>query len=310
MCGVSGHPRGTRPTALRDAVIVRAGIETGSDKLKLATFFVKYFYCLHSGLSLSLKFFMDMQILYEDNHVLAINKPAGMLVQGDYSGERTILDVVKSYLKEKYQKPGNVFVGIVHRLDRQVSGALVLARTSKAASRLSMQFREKSVRKIYCALVECQNRLEESDIGKWITLRHFLRRDRDISHAEAARPNEQNAELRYCLIAHEDSHACLVIDLITGKKHQIRAQLAAAGFTIVGDVKYGSRVKLDNGSICLHSLYVSLYHPTKKEKLEIFAPIPSFFVSRAQNFFNVGKLSINELRHLCNGTTAVGNYSS
>ncbi len=201
-------------------------------------------------------------------------------------------------------------VGVVHRLDRQVSGALVLARTSKAASRLSMQFREKSVRKIYCALVACQNRLEESDIGKWITLRHFLRRERDISHAEGARPNERNAELRYSIIAHEGSHACLAIDLITGKKHQIRAQLAAAGFPIVGDAKYGSREELVDGSICLHSLCVTFHHPTQKEKVQIFAPVPSIFVLRAQSVMNAGNLSIDELQHFCDEPVEIENRPS
>ncbi len=219
---------------------------------------------------------MKIQIIYEDNHLIAVNKPAGLLTQGDFSGEECVLDVVKSYLKAKYHKPGNVFLGIVHRLDRQVSGALVLARTSKAASRLFEQFKARSVIKIYCAIVELQ-RYDVTASESWLYLKNGMRRERDVTVICDEGEAESVGELRYRILHRHGSKALLLVNLITGKKHQIRAQLSAIGMPVVGDVKYGAVTTCPDGSICLHSLLLNFSHPTKNEIVSIAAPIPFSF---------------------------------
>lgn len=219
---------------------------------------------------------MKLQVLYEDNHLIAVNKPAGLLTQSDYSREPCVLDEVKAYLKEKYRKPGNVFLGIVHRLDRQVSGALVLARTSKAASRLFAQFKGRSVIKVYCAIVELHRHDAEASAG-WCDLKSGMRRERDITVICDENSAESFGELRYRILHRQGDKALLLVHLITGKKHQIRAQLGAIGLPIAGDVKYGAGSALSDGSICLHSLFLNFSHPTKNEIISIAAPVPSSF---------------------------------
>lgn len=223
-----------------------------------------------------LRFFMSIQILYEDNHLIAVNKPAGLLTQGDFSQEECVLDVVKLYLKNKYHKPGDVFLGIVHRLDRQVSGVLLLARTSKAASRLFAQFNGRSVIKIYCAIVEL-HRHDSEVMRAWQYVKTGLRRERDITIICDEKEAESVGELRYRLLHRKGAKALVLVQLITGKKHQIRAQLAAIDLPIAGDLKYGAGSALSDGSICLHSLFFYFSHPTKNEKISIVAPIPSSF---------------------------------
>ncbi len=222
------------------------------------------------------RFFMSIHVLYEDNHLIAVNKPAGLLTQGDFSGEECVLDVVKSYLKAKYHKPGNVFLGIVHRLDRQVSGAMVLARTSKAASRLFEQFTGRSVIKVYCAIVELQ-RYKEAPSQSWLYLKNGMRRERDVTVICNEGETESVGELRYRILHRHGSKALLLVHLITGKKHQIRAQLSAIGMPIVGDVKYGDANTCPDGSICLHSVFLNFSHPTKKGIVAITAPLPFSF---------------------------------
>lgn len=188
-----------------------------------------------------------LQVLYEDNHVIAVVKPSGLLVQADISGEECLMDLVKEYLKNKYHKKGNVFLGLVHRLDRNVSGIVVLAKTSKGASRLSEQFRNHTVTKVYTALVE-------GKISKNQHLTHYLVKDSFNNQAtvyEYSVPGAKLAELDLEVIRPGDSQSLVKIILGTGRSHQIRAQLAHIGQPIVGDVKYGSIIALKDQSIAL-----------------------------------------------------------
>jgi 23S rRNA pseudouridine1911/1915/1917 synthase len=187
---------------------------------------------------------MPLQILYEDNHLIAVFKPAGVLAQADKTGDPTILDEVKYYLKNKYHKPGNVFLGPIHRLDRPASGILLLAKTSKGGERLSEQFREHKVKKIYHCLVE--GILKE----KKGTLVHYLKKDKEENKVEvslAPIPNSQRAELDYELVEKRGENSLLKIELKTGRSHQIRSQLSAIGHPIVGDVKYGAHSSFAKG---------------------------------------------------------------
>ncbi len=220
-------------------------------------------------------FYMNIQILYEDNHLIAVNKPAGLLTQSDYSGEACVLDEVKWYLKEKYHRPGNVFLGIVHRLDRHVSGALVLARTSKAASRLFEQFKGRQVIKLYCAIVEL--RQYNPDISSWQYLRNGMRRERDITVICDEKEANTVGELYYRVLHRHGSKALVLVQLITGKKHQIRAQLSSVNLPVCGDIKYGATTKMFDGTICLHSLFLQFMHPTKRNPITITAPFSEMF---------------------------------
>jgi len=214
---------------------------------------------------------MDM-ILYEDNHLLAINKPAGWLVQGDRTGDATLIDWGKAYLKEKYNKPGAVFLHPVHRIDRPVSGLVLFARTDKALGRLTTLFRDRKVLKTYRAIVA---RKPPKPQGR---LRHWLWKDesRNFVHAfdapPARHPDAKEAELDYELLSEHPSGFLLEIHPLTGRSHQIRVQLAKMGCPILGDVKYGAPSPLPDASIALHSFRLSLTHPVKGEPLEIEAP--------------------------------------
>ncbi len=208
---------------------------------------------------------MTLEVLYEDNHCLAVSKPAGLLVQGDQTGDPTLVDAVTTYLRERYNKPGRVYVGVVHRLDRPVSGVVLLARTSKAAARLSEQFREGRVRKIYHALVE--NALD-ADEG---TLEHYLRKDAKSNRTHIVEPDEagaRRARLRYRVLGREQRGTLVEVEPKTGRSHQIRVQLAAAGAAIVGDVRYGSKIKLGRW-IALHALALEFEHPTRDERVTV-----------------------------------------
>jgi 23S rRNA pseudouridine1911/1915/1917 synthase len=214
----------------------------------------------------------QLQILLEDNHLLAVVKPAGLLVQGDRTGDPTLLDAAKAYLKEKYAKPGNVYLGLVHRLDRPVSGVVLLARTSKAAGRLSRQFRERSVTKRYLAVVEGSPPDERG------VLVAQLARDGDaggVTRAAAAPfPGSRAAELEYIVLARHDRRALLRVAPAGGRRHQIRAQLALAGWPIVGDVKYGARAGRRDRSIALHAERLEVVHPVRDERIILVAPVP------------------------------------
>ncbi len=222
---------------------------------------------------------MHVEVIYEDNHLLVVNKPAGLLAQGDRTGDSSIVDFAKEYLKKKYLKPGNVFAGLVHRLDRPVSGVVVLARTSKALSRLNEQFKERSVTKTYWALVTA-SLPEES--GR---LNHWLRKDTNKNKVNVTKAQGRDAKealLDYELLSVRGKRRLVEVLPITGRPHQIRAQLSAIGCPIVGDLKYGHNKKQNDGSICLHARSITFEHPIKKEALTMEASLPS---SEAWNAF-------------------------
>ncbi len=227
---------------------------------------------------------MDLIILYEDNHLVIVDKPAGLLSQGDRSGAVSLLDMVREHIRAKFNKPGNVFTGLVHRLDRQVSGAMVFARTSKAASRLFQEFSTRKVIKIYAALVHRPRDTGFKPVSAedtWITLTRRLVKDRNISRESADwGPGSRESALRYRIIAASDDYMLLLVHLLTGRKHQIRAQLSLEGLPVAGDELYGSLEHQDDGAICLHSYYLRFTHPTLKTPVEVFADIPSRFTKR------------------------------
>ncbi|MBI1837472.1 MAG: RluA family pseudouridine synthase [Flavobacteriia bacterium] len=213
-----------------------------------------------------------LEILHEDNHVIVVNKKASDIVQADKTQDRTLGDDVKEYIKEKYNKPGAVFLGVVHRLDRPTSGALVFARTSKGLTRLNEQFRERNTKKTYWAIVE--NEPQE----KTGTLIHFLKKNEKQNKSYASLEEtlgSKKASLEYKLIDKSDKYFLLEIELHTGRHHQIRSQLATIGCIIKGDVKYGARRSNPDGSICLHARYLEINHPTTKELIKITAPVPN-----------------------------------
>ena len=211
------------------------------------------------------------EILYEDNHVIAVNKPAGMLVQGDKSGDICILDLVKAFLKERDGKPGNVFLGLPHRLDRPTSGVLVLAKTSKALSRLAASFRDRDVSKIYRAVVESPPENPEGELTDWLKKDGRTNTSRRV---KVGTPGAKEARLRYKLLGTSERYWLIEVELLTGRHHQIRVQLSAMGCVIKGDLKYGAKRSNRNGGIHLHARYLETAHPTGKERLKITAATP------------------------------------
>ena len=213
-----------------------------------------------------------MKVLYEDNHIIVVNKQSGEIVQGDKTGDTPLSDIVKAWLKEKYNKPGNVFLGVVHRLDRPVSGIVLFAKTSKALPRLNKLFAEhEKVRKTYWAIVANKPPQESG------TLTHWLTRNEKTNTAKAYDrevPNSKKAILDYRLIAASQRYFLLEIQLHTGRHHQIRCQLAKMGCPIKGDLKYGAPRSNPDGSICLHARHLELEHPVTHETLSIKAPVP------------------------------------
>ena len=229
-----------------------------------------------------------MEVIYEDNHIIIVNKQSGEIVQGDKTGDRPLSDIVKDYIKEKYQKPGAVFLGVVHRLDRPVSGLVVFARTSKALTRLNKMFAEGEVHKTYWALVKrgpscvpsvaSDQRSSATGSGTaWHTLEHWLVRNEKQNKSYAydqERPNAKKAILKYRVIGHSDNYSLLEVQLMTGRHHQIRCQLAAMGCPIKGDLKYGAPRSNPDGSISLLSRRVEFVHPVSKEQIIAEAPLP------------------------------------
>jgi 23S rRNA pseudouridine1911/1915/1917 synthase len=210
-----------------------------------------------------------LTVLYEDNHLLAVVKPPGILVQGDKTGDTTLLETAGAWLKTKYNKPGGVYLGLVHRLDRPVGGVVVFAKTSKAAKRLCAQFRKRTVKKIYRAVVEG---VPEEHTGR---LYHYLLKDEKAGRVKLfAMPvaGAKPAELRYRILKSEEQRAELEVELITGRSHQIRAQLSRIGFPIMGDVKYGAKTALSERRIALFAVRLSFSHPVTGKEITIEAP--------------------------------------
>lgn len=213
-----------------------------------------------------------MNVLYEDNHIIIINKAAGEIVQGDKSGDKPLCDKMKEYLKEKYAKPGNVFVGLPHRLDRPVSGIVVLAKTSKALERLNTMFRDSKVKKIYWAITKERPTEKEAEISSWIVRNE--KQNKSYSYPKEVK-GAKHAVLNYRHIAESQNYNLIEVELKTGRHHQIRCQLASIGCPIKGDLKYGSKRSNPDGSISLHARYVEFIHPVSKELIQVTAPLPA-----------------------------------
>ena len=213
-----------------------------------------------------------MTVVYEDNHIIVVNKTASEIVQGDKTGDTPLSEMVKEYLKVKYNKPGNVFVGVTHRLDRPVSGVVVFAKTSKALARLNDMFRLGEVKKTYWAIVKDRPKELEGELMHWMVRNE--KQNKSYAY-DKERPNSKKAILRYKLIGHSQNYHLLEVDLQTGRHHQIRCQLAKMGCPIKGDLKYGSPRSNPDGSICLHARRVTFVHPVSKEVIDVTAPLPS-----------------------------------
>ncbi|MCL2596536.1 MAG: RluA family pseudouridine synthase [Paludibacter sp.] len=226
-----------------------------------------------------------MTILYEDNHIIAVNKTCSEIVQGDKTGDIPLSDFVKAYIKDKYAKPGDVFIGVPHRVDRPVSGVVLFARTSKALERLNEMFRTQQIQKTYWAIVK--NAPQQAE-GR---LEHYLTRNEKQNKSYVAKNADKNAKravLTYQTICKSDNYYLLEIKLETGRHHQIRAQLAAIGCPIKGDLKYGSARSNPDGGISLHARKVEFTHPVTKSHIEIVAPTPE-----NEKLWNILSLKLN-----------------
>lgn len=214
----------------------------------------------------------NLQVLHEDNHIIVINKRVGDLVQGDKTGDKPLSEIVKEYIKDKYNKPGEVFLGVVHRLDRPTTGIVVFAKTSKALERLNKMFSERATQKTYWAVVKNKPPKNED------TLLHYLTRNEKNNSSKAhikEVPNSKKASLDYKIIKELNNYLALEINLHTGRHHQIRCQLAAIGCPIKGDLKYGFDRSNTDGGIHLHAQKLAFTHPVSKEELVIIAPVPN-----------------------------------
>jgi 23S rRNA pseudouridine1911/1915/1917 synthase len=213
-----------------------------------------------------------MTVVYEDNHIIVVNKSASEIVQGDKTGDTPLSELVKQYLKEKYNKSGNVFVGVTHRLDRPVSGLVIFAKTSKALARLNDMFQHGGVKKSYWAIVKNQPKEPEGELVNYLVRNEKQNKsyayDREV-------PGSKKAVLCYRQIAQSDNYFLLEVDLKTGRHHQIRCQLAKMGCPIKGDLKYGFPRSNPDGSICLHSRRVAFVHPVSKQEIVLEAPVPN-----------------------------------
>jgi 23S rRNA pseudouridine1911/1915/1917 synthase len=212
------------------------------------------------------------RVLWEDNHLLVVNKAPSEIVQGDKTGDMPLVDKYRAYLKKKYAKPGNVFLGVTHRLDRPTSGAVIFARTSKVLPRINKMLQEHAISKVYWAVVSPAPKSDEAE------LLHYLIKNQKQNKSYAYNVPENNAKearLRYKTLGHSEKYTLLEIELLTGRHHQIRAQLAAVGSFIKGDMKYGFHTSNPNGSIHLHARKLVFIHPVIHEPISIIAPVPS-----------------------------------
>ncbi len=212
-----------------------------------------------------------MQVLYEDNHIIVVSKVSGEIVQGDKTGDTPLSETVKAYIKEKYAKPGAVFLGVVHRLDRPVAGLVVFARTSKALSRLNDMFRNGEVHKTYWAIVQNRPQHDEGLLEHWLVRNE--KQNKSYAY-DRERPQAKLAKLKYKLIGQSERYFLLEVNLLTGRHHQIRCQLAAMGCPIKGDLKYGAKRSNPDGSISLLARRVTFVHPVSKESIVVEAPLP------------------------------------
>ena len=210
-----------------------------------------------------------LDVLYSDNHLIVVYKPAGLLVQGDKTKDSTLIDEVKAYLKERFKKPGNVYLGLVHRLDRPTSGVVVFARTSKAAARLSDQFRQKKVKKIYWALLEGKVPV----FGKLI---HYIER-RGVSSIICNEGYGKRAELSFRRLHYKKNISLVEVILETGRHHQIRVQFKSAGHPVIGDLRYGATQMFEKGTIALHAYSIEIVHPTTKEVMTFMSLPPALW---------------------------------
>lgn len=214
-----------------------------------------------------------MTVLYEDNHIIAVNKTCNEIVQGDKTGDTPLLEIVKAYIKEKYNKPGEVFLGVTHRLDRPTSGVVLFARTSKALTRLNEMFKShEQIRKTYWAIVQGAPKQPEARLENWLT------RNEQLNKSFIAKPGAKEAKravLLYKTLVKGEHYTLLEVDLETGRHHQIRCQLAAIGCPVKGDLKYGAKRSNPDGGICLHARKIEFIHPVSKENICITAPVPN-----------------------------------
>ena len=213
-----------------------------------------------------------MEVLYEDNHIIIVNKLSGEIVQGDKTGDRPLVEILKDWIKEKYNKPGNVFCGLVHRLDRPVSGVVVFAKTSKALTRLNEMFRKGEVRKTYWAITRNKPQKAEDVLTHYITT---VERNNKSYASITPKSGAKEAKLSYRHIASSDRYHLLEVNLMTGRKHQIRVQLSSIGCTIKGDLKYGDKRSNPDGSISLMARRVQFIHPVSGVEIDVTAPIPA-----------------------------------
>lgn len=219
-----------------------------------------------------------MEVIYEDNHLIVVNKTASEIVQGDKTGDTPLSEKVKAYLKEKYNKPGNVFVGVTHRLDRPVSGLVVFAKTSKALGRLNELFKNHEVKKTYWAIVKERPQQEEQRLVHYMTRNE--KQNKSYAYDKEVKDSKQ-AVLSYRVINHSENYYLLEVALETGRHHQIRCQLAKIGCPIKGDLKYGFPRSNPDGSICLHARRIEFIHPVTKEPIKLEAPVPEGNLWRA-----------------------------
>ena len=212
-----------------------------------------------------------MEVVYEDNHIIIVNKKSGEIVQGDKTGDTPLSETVKQWIKEKYAKPGNVFCGVVHRLDRPVFGLVVFAKTSKALSRMNEMFRNGDVHKTYWAITKNRPPKDEDTLVHYITT---TERNNKSYASTVEKPGAQKAVLKYRVISQSDNYYLIEVKLLTGRKHQIRVQLAAIGCPIKGDLKYGAKRSNPDGSISLLARNVTFVHPVSKQDICVTAPVP------------------------------------
>ncbi len=220
-----------------------------------------------------------MTVIYEDNHIIAVNKTCNEIVQGDKTGDTPLSETVKAYIKEKYNKPGEVFLGVTHRLDRPTSGVVLFARTSKALARLNAMFQShEQIKKTYWAIVQGAPKMPEARLENWLI------RNEKQNKSYIAKPGAKDAKLAilsYKTLVRGDNYTLLEINLETGRHHQIRCQLAAIGCPVKGDLKYGAKRSNPDGGICLHARQIEFVHPVSKEEICITAPVPDDALWRA-----------------------------